>query len=89
MTRSAAWPYNTSAWRAVRLVVLARDGHLCQIRGPNCTLDATEVDHIIPWRVGGAVFDEDNLRASCLTDNRSRVHRDGVGAVVSRPSREW
>lgn len=89
MTRSAAWPYNTAVWRKVRLLVLERDGYMCQVRGPGCELDATHVDHIVPWRVGGAVFDSDNLRASCRHCNLSRVRREGVGAVKRRPSREW
>jgi hypothetical protein len=44
-------------WRKVRLLILERDGRLCQIRGPRCTLDANEVDHVVPWRVGGALYD--------------------------------
>ena len=90
MGQSSAWPYNTVAWREVRLVILERDGWLCQLRGPRCTLDAAEVDHIVPWRAGGAVFDEGNLRASCGNCNKRRARREGVGARKPvRPSREW
>lgn len=90
MTRSSAWPYNTRAWREVRALVLARDGHMCQIRGPRCEVEADQVDHIVPWLAGGAVFDPENLRAACGDCNRRRARRDGVGAPTPvRPSREW
>lgn len=85
MSRETREVYN-AAWRRVRLRVLDRDGGVCQIRGPGCEVDATEVDHIVPWRVGGALYDPDNLRAACKHCNRSRVHRS---RVVRRPSREW
>ena len=90
MTRSSAWPYNDPVWRRLRPGVFERDGGMCQLRGPRCTLDATEVDHIVPWMAGGAVFDPDNLRASCGNCNKRRARRDGVGARKTvRPSREW
>lgn len=72
-------------WRKVRLVVLERDGWICQIRGAGCTLDATQVDHIIPWRAGGSWYDPENLRASCARCNNARAERK----VKRRPSREW
>jgi 5-methylcytosine-specific restriction protein A len=87
--------YNTPAWRAVRLVVLERDGWLCRIRGPKCLLDATEVDHIIRPADGGALYDPDNLRASCGPCNRARGGRIGAQMTnaryskAPRPSREW
>ena len=74
-----------STWRKIRLAVLDRDGHICQIRGPKCLIDATDVDHIVPWRAGGAFFDPSNLRAACGPCNRGRGKRD----VARRPSREW
>lgn len=76
--------YN-AAWRKVRLRVLARDGRVCQIRGAGCEVAANEVDHIVPWRVGGALYDEENLRAACRRCNSRRASR----AVKRRPSREW
>lgn len=81
--------YN-ARWRKVRLTILERDAHICQLRGPNCQIDANEVDHIVPWRSGGALYDPDNLRASCGNCNKRRARRDGVGARKPvRPSREW
>lgn len=74
-----------AAWRRVRKLVLERDGYLCQIKGRHCTIDATCVDHIVPWRAGGAFYDPANLRASCDWCNNARVWRE----KKSRPSREW
>jgi 5-methylcytosine-specific restriction enzyme A len=38
----------TSAWKVQRAKALQRDQHQGQIRGPRCTVQATEVDHVIP-----------------------------------------
>jgi 5-methylcytosine-specific restriction protein A len=87
--------YDSPVWRRVRLVVLERDGHVCQIRGPRCKVAAGEVDHIVRPELGGAWYDEGNLRAACAPCNRGRGGR--VGAALTnarwakplRPSREW
>ena len=65
-TDSRLW---TRAYRQLRLYVLARDGHECQIRGPHCTGAATQVDHVIERADGGAVYDPSNLRAACAWCN--------------------
>jgi 5-methylcytosine-specific restriction protein A len=75
------------AWRKVRKLVLERDGWVCQIKGPRCMGRATQVDHIIPWRFGGALYDPENLRASCTSCNRERVKSAKQRKAV--PSREW
>jgi 5-methylcytosine-specific restriction protein A len=59
-------------WQRVRLVVLARDGHRCQLNRPGCTGVATQVDHIVPISEGGERLDSHNLRASCRHCNTSR-----------------
>lgn len=48
----------------LRLAVMSRDGHRCQIAGPRCTVAAVEVDHIVPWSEGGSDA-LDNLQAVC------------------------
>ena len=53
----ANWPYSTPTWKAIRKAVLARDAHRCQILGPKCRGWANCVDHVIPFRDGGALFD--------------------------------
>jgi hypothetical protein len=65
----------TYAWRKLRTQILRRDGYLCQVRGPRCTVQATAVDHIIPVDSGGPVYDPENLRAICASCNVSRARR--------------
>ncbi len=80
--------YNQKAWADVRAVVLARDGGMCTIRG--CGRLADAVDHIVPWRDGGAWYDLENLRAICTPCNSARVRRPNrVGSSKRRPSRDW
>jgi 5-methylcytosine-specific restriction protein A len=92
--------YRSPEWKRVRLVVLARDRHLCQIKGPNCKGRATHVDHRIDWRDGGAWYDPANLRASCATCNiaqrnsrvaaRARAYREGTGPNnLGHTSNRW
>lgn len=71
----AKWPYN-GPWRRIRLEILERDGYRCQIRGPNCTKVADQVDHIIPAEQGGAPYEHSNLRAACRRCNVGRANRD-------------
>jgi 5-methylcytosine-specific restriction protein A len=56
---------STVAWRRLRLLVLARDGHRCQVAGPDCATVATCVDHIVARADGGDCWAPSNLRASC------------------------
>jgi 5-methylcytosine-specific restriction enzyme A len=66
----ASTPYDHN-WRKVRLWVLARDGHRCQLQRKGCTGTATQVDHIIPLIEGGDRLAPSNLRASCTHCNTS------------------
>lgn len=77
-------PYGHT-WQRVRLEVLERDEYLCQIRREGCTVTATQVDHIVPWRAGGSLYDPAGLRAACRFCNLARVWRGST----RRPSREW
>ena len=88
-------PYDHN-WQKVRLVVLARDGHRCQIGLPGCTRVAEHVDHIVPISEGGARLDPSNLRAACGRCNLAR--KSGRTAtmvaafdaqVAPSPSRKW
>lgn len=89
-------PYDHT-WQAVRLTILARDGHVCQVRGPRCKGAATQVDHIIPLSEGGARLDPDNLRAACLPCNAGRQNARASqlakalerNATTGTPSRSW
>ncbi|NNF68447.1 MAG: HNH endonuclease [Acidimicrobiia bacterium] len=77
--------YNSATWRKVRLVILERDGYICQIGLDGCTERATDVDHIIPIEADGEWFDENNLRAACKHCNSARVFR---ASHRRRPSRD-
>jgi 5-methylcytosine-specific restriction protein A len=71
---SKAWAgagQRTAAWKRVRLLVLVRDQHRCQIQGPKCVTVATTVDHITAKSQGGT-DDPSNLRAACGPCNSSR-----------------
>ena len=87
----AQFHHGSPTWRRLRLMVLERDGHLCQLRGPRCTMKATEVDHIVPLADGGDWYEPVNLRASCKPCNAGRMMRERVADVVPvrRPSRRW
>jgi 5-methylcytosine-specific restriction endonuclease McrA len=63
---------NTQAWQRLRAWVLARDGGMCQIRGPKCKRYATDADHIVSRAEGGDMWDPRNLRASCKPCNGGR-----------------
>jgi 5-methylcytosine-specific restriction endonuclease McrA len=63
----------TRAYRNLARWILERDRYQCQVRGPNCTGVATEVDHVISRADGGAIADPNNLRASCAKCNGGRA----------------
>ncbi|MGH3942635.1 MAG: HNH endonuclease [Pseudonocardiaceae bacterium] len=67
--------YSSARWRALRPVILVRDGYRCRIRGPKCRGAADEVDHIVPWRDGGSRWDPANLRACCGPCNKWRANK--------------
>jgi 5-methylcytosine-specific restriction endonuclease McrA len=77
--------YSSSAWRRASKRAIERAGGLCEIRGPKCTVVATETDHIIPISKGGSLLDPANLRACCKTDNLARVdHSDTPAKLIRR-----
>jgi 5-methylcytosine-specific restriction endonuclease McrA len=77
-------PWYEGPWKKIRLEVLERDSRRCQIRGPGCSGEASEVDHILPVSLGGAWWDHENLRASCSRCNQMR----NIKRTVT-PSRMW
>lgn len=67
--------YCDKAWFALRRVVLARDRH-CQWRlhgGSLCDRPATEVDHIVPRRLGGP-DDPANLQGLCRSHHATKTN---------------
>ncbi|WP_084457690.1 HNH endonuclease [Nocardia caishijiensis] len=61
-------------WARRRSQALRRDGRRCQIRDPECSDTATEVDHVIQ----GDDHSLPNLRAVCTGCHRRKTSRDGV-----------
>lgn len=76
-------PY-AGPWRTIRNRILERDGHRCQIRGPGCLQWADQVDHILPIKLGGEWWSEDNLRAACRPCNLGRLMKHRTTS-----SRSW
>jgi 5-methylcytosine-specific restriction endonuclease McrA len=78
--------YQTTAWKRLRLLILERDRHTCQVQGEGCTTVATTVDHIVSVGEGGAFYDPANLRAACPHCNSARGWRERVdrGAFTYR-----
>lgn len=70
---SRAWKGNGSTrWQRFRLGILDRDKWTCVIGDIECTVKATQVDHIIPLHMGGEQYDPLNCRASCQSCNNKR-----------------
>lgn len=66
---SKAWSRgSTTAWRRIRLYVLSRDRHLCQLQIPKvCTTKADQVHHTLPRDIAGD--DPYYLQAACRACN--------------------
>lgn len=74
--------YGSLRWKTLRLAILKRDGHRCQIRGHRCRGTANSVNHRIPASEAPELFfDPENLEASCGTCNSSG------GAYLTRDNR--
>ncbi len=73
----ARWPYNTSAWKRLRLAKLAHDPlcYACTLRG--LTVEAVAVDHMHAIAKGGDPFpDFDRLMSLC-----ERCHNEKTAAM--------
>ena len=85
---SKAWSGGSDTrWRRFRAQLMTkwrRHGRTqCEIRGPKCTVEMTQVDHIAPLSRGGAKYDEANCRPSCEPCNAGR--RDPTPAYDEPP----
>jgi 5-methylcytosine-specific restriction protein A len=92
----ADWPYNTAAWKRLRLAHLKRNPLcvFCQRRGE--VVAATTVDHRVPVREDKArAFDPTNLQSLCTpchSSEKQRIERGGgpVGCDENGiPLRGW
>ncbi len=63
-------------WRKVRRVVLAEEP-LCRIcREAGRSTPAADVDHIVPWRRGGALYALENLQPVCRPCHAAKTARE-------------
>lgn len=76
-TRRLRLPPN---WVQLRGYVLERDGHRCRLGSTVCTIEATEVDHV----VRGENHDESNLRAVCRSCHLRKSSAEGNAAKPKR-----
>jgi len=85
-TRTMAnWPYNTAAWRRLRLAKLQADP-LCQpCQDMGQLVEATVVDHNTPVSKGGDPFPAiDDLTSMCARcHSRKTAQEDRLGAAAS------
>lgn len=63
--------------------ILARDDHTCQIRGPRCTLEGVEVDHIMNLAAGGT-NDPSNLQAACKPCHLAKSRIENAAALKAK-----
>lgn len=70
---------NTAHWKQQRAKALQRDNHQCQIRGPRCTVSATQVDHIKSVHLGGT-DDLSNLASVCKPCHDTKTAREAQAA---------
>lgn len=75
---------STAAWKHLRIQVLKRDKHRCQVGGPGCTGRADQVDHIISTAAGGAPLDPDNAQAICSACNARKAQAESAAAQRRR-----
>ena len=74
--------YGTARWKALRGVILKRDGFRCRL----CHhAGRMEVDHVKPIADGGEWFDPGNLRAICRTCHIQR-RRDEAATTRANAS---
>lgn len=71
--RSRQKVYQSKEFRAVREKVLVRDSYTCQNCGRIVQGKEAHVDHIVPLELGGAPFDETNLRVLCARCNGKKA----------------
>ncbi len=65
----------SAKWKSLRLRVLARDGFVCTYCGVHLEGANATVDHITSRKVGGSLFDMENLTSACKSCNSRKGSR--------------
>lgn len=70
-----------NSWFWVRKDVLRRDRYTCSICRQRLKKRFLDVDHIVPVRIGGNLFEKDNLRTLCKECHKakSKLDKDALG----------
>lgn len=68
--------YQTKGWKSLRKLHLSREPLCRKCREKGDTVPAREVDHIIPLRDGGDIFDEENLQSLCKPHHSQKTRRE-------------
>lgn len=68
----------TAEHKAWRKTVLNRDHWRCQIRGVSCLGKATQADHIVNVKAGGAEFDPANGQGVCEPCHQTKSLREAA-----------
>lgn len=74
--QSEGWPYNTADWKVTRKTYFEVYPFCIECKKAGLTVVATDLDHIHPWRSGGAVWDWDNLQGLCHTHHSSKSGKE-------------
>jgi len=73
--------YSSAVWRALRLVVLRRDGYRCVVCGISVAgKGQARVDHIVRVTDGGARLDAANCRTLCASCDNQAHREKGSGS---------
>ena len=75
---------NQRRWRAIRLLILQRDGYRCRSCGAARML---EIDHIIPIHLGGDWWNLEGLQCLCAACHWDKSRIDTCGPNPERD--EW
>jgi len=65
-----------NTWYFVRMDVLRRDNYRCSICKKRFKKTELDVDHIIPVRMGGKLFEKANLRTLCKECHKAKSKLD-------------
>lgn len=65
-----------NSWYFVRKDILRRDNYKCSICKKKLRKAQLDVDHIIPVRMGGKLFEKANLRTLCKECHKSKSKLD-------------
>jgi len=69
------------ATHEMRIVILERDKYQCRYCSSPVTLESANIDHVIPWKLGGRTHSS-NLVVACTTCNRNKGNGVGVRPTV-------